>query len=156
MDPPVAPRLRVQGFDEDLLWPLPPHQVAALRALFPGSSIVIPSHTIIDLDDELEVLFEYKTVSGGIHPYDMGDWMLNSLTIDTVGDAASWTQVQEDAMAFGTTVHVLPSDAVGGAVTASYDDRSSTWESVDDCVLAFWNACSVHVAPITSGARAML
>ena len=27
---------------------------------------------------------------------------------------------------------------------------------VDACVVGFWNACSVHVAPITSGARATL
>ncbi|EQC40301.1 hypothetical protein SDRG_02203 [Saprolegnia diclina VS20] len=153
---PVAPRFRIQGFDEELLWPLPPHQVAALRALFPGTSSVIPQHKIIDLDDELAYRSEYKAVRCGINPWHNATHFIDSLTIDTVGDAASWTQVQEDAMAFGTTVHVLPSDAVGGAVTVSYDDRSSTWESVDDCVLGFWNACSVHVAPITSGVRAML
>ncbi|KDO25561.1 hypothetical protein SPRG_22231 [Saprolegnia parasitica CBS 223.65] len=77
------------------------------------------------------------------------------LTIDCVGTAAALTLPKSDDLTFGTKAHVLASDAVGGAVTVSYRDHTTQWDSVDDHVVAYYSeACSLDVAPIVSGTRA--
>ena len=81
---------------------------------------------------------------------------LDKLVIDTVDDAEAWKPMSTHVSHFGTMAVTLPSDAVGGAVTISHENRSTTWDTVADCLLGFFDTCSVHVAPITSGARATL
>ncbi|EQC34445.1 hypothetical protein SDRG_08214 [Saprolegnia diclina VS20] len=160
--PITVPHIRVQGLDEELLWPLPPHQVAALHALYSsGTSIVILCDMLFEADSD--AIYEHEDdadLDGVVDRLDQSDRAviiaLDKLVIDTTGDAEAWKPMSTHASLFGTMAVTLPSDAVGGAVTISYENRTTSWDTVDDCVLGFHDTCSVHVAPITSGARTTL
>lgn len=157
---PYTPKIQVNGMRDPLTWPLSAAQLAELSALYPGNPIRIPWTSITR--SCRENVFEH--LGKMLHPVrSMLPWGKDSigfkmLTIDRVGTAAAIELPNDfsDTNMYGIMVHVLPSDAVGGAVTVSYNDQTTVWDDVQDRQFAFNPACSVQVAPIVSGTRAAL
>ncbi|EQC40302.1 hypothetical protein SDRG_02204 [Saprolegnia diclina VS20] len=150
----LLPRIRVHGLDDDLTWPLPAAQLAALAAKFPGDAIVIPASSIQVVDP----MPDASDVISGLHPWGTMTWHLAYIAIDTHGVADVWRpSSRRDRQTFGTIVHVLSCDATGGVVTVTHDDEPPTsWQPTSNHTIAFYEKCSVHIAPITSGARVTL
>ncbi|EQC40339.1 hypothetical protein SDRG_02240 [Saprolegnia diclina VS20] len=156
---PYAPRIRVEGLDDELTWPLRDAQIAALALKYPGDPIFVPESAMIFVDNDM---FKHALgqddheVIRGLHPWGVYNITFTGLSIDRIGCPSAFDSTEPTDDTFGVQVHVLPSDVLGGAVTLAYEDRSTTWESVSDHMLGFYTACSLAVAPITAGARSVL
>ncbi|EQC27711.1 hypothetical protein SDRG_14464 [Saprolegnia diclina VS20] len=99
--------------------------------------------------------FEYDTIACGLklgaryYVYDFAHF-----AIDTVGSASALVPTSASPPGtFATLLYFMPSDCTGGAVTVTYDDRTTTYETLSGHSVVFFNTCHVSVAPITSGTR---
>ncbi|EQC40338.1 hypothetical protein SDRG_02239 [Saprolegnia diclina VS20] len=155
---PYTPNMHVNGMRVPLTWPLSAAQLAELSALYPGNPIRIPWTSIAQscTDNVFEHTRKMRHIVQSMHPWGNYDTGFQMLTIDRVGTAAAITLPNNFCDFFGIMVHVLPSDAVGGAVTVSYNGHTTAWDEVRDRQFAFNAACSLQVAPIVSGSRATL
>ena len=80
---------------------------------------------------------------------------LAHVAVDLTGDASKIKPAtrRPPRHTFATVVYFFPSTCVGGAVTITHGQRTTTFEALDGCCLSFYSSCDVTVAPITSGHR---
>ncbi|EQC40335.1 hypothetical protein SDRG_02236 [Saprolegnia diclina VS20] len=158
---PIAPRLYIKAIDGELTFPLSETQLAALAAQYPAEPMRIPSSDISFVGASAHELVDGALRAqqlSALHPWGKFSTSFSDLVIDRRGSVLAWTRdVEPEDHTFGTMVQMLPSTARGGAVTITCDDdRSTTYETVDDSLVSLYSACDVSVMPIVSGYRAAL
>ncbi|KDO21919.1 hypothetical protein SPRG_13101 [Saprolegnia parasitica CBS 223.65] len=144
-------------------WPLSTETVAALVATYPkrvpAKDVTIHNYHFFRGD-----FFVDSTILGALDPApDDSNYFsmaykptLAHFAIDLTGDASTLTPTtRPPPHTFATVVYFFPSTCVGGAVTISDDDWTTTFEALDGCFLSFYSTCNVTVAPITSGHRSI-
>ncbi|KDO29385.1 hypothetical protein SPRG_05922 [Saprolegnia parasitica CBS 223.65] len=146
-------RMTIHGIDVD--WPLAPAHAAALMAtdqlrVLPPAAITSCAH--LDNQDEWRhVLARLKL--DGLHPFHVE---LAHVAIDSVGSASALRAPHGPPRTFATLLYMCPSDCVGGAVTITFDDRTTTYDALLGEYVVYFNTCTVSVAPIVSGTRGVL
>ncbi|EQC27708.1 hypothetical protein SDRG_14461 [Saprolegnia diclina VS20] len=145
--------MAIHGVDVD--WPIAPALAASLMEASPEkTTLLLPPSAITssiyldhyqyswsDTIDELKLDASYV--------YDFAHF-----AIDAVGSASALMPTSASTPAtFATLLYFMPSDCTGGAVTITYEDRTTTYETLSGHAVVFFNTCHVSVAPITSGTR---
>ncbi|EQC37288.1 hypothetical protein SDRG_05512 [Saprolegnia diclina VS20] len=147
-------RMTICGIDVD--WPLSPEHAAALLTS-PDQLRVLPPAAVTScahLNNEeswSQVLDRLKLTD--YRPYDVE---LAHVALDGVGSASVLRALHGPAHTFATLLYFCPSDCVGGAVTITFDDRTTTFDALDGQYVVYLNTCTVAVAPIVSGTRGVL
>ncbi|KDO20173.1 hypothetical protein SPRG_14521 [Saprolegnia parasitica CBS 223.65] len=144
-------------------WPLSTETVAALIAAYPervpAKDVTVHNYHFFRGD-----FFVDSNILGALDPApDDSNYFsmaykptLAHFAIDLTGDASTLTPTSRPPPhTFATVVYFFPSTCVGGAVTISDDDWTTTFEALDGCFLSFYSTCQVTVAPITSGHRSV-
>ncbi|EQC31894.1 hypothetical protein SDRG_10412 [Saprolegnia diclina VS20] len=144
-------------------WPLSTETVAALMTTYPER---VPAKDVTihnsyhflrgDFFCECDLLGELDPAPDDSNYFSMAyNTRLAHFAIDLTGDASKLKPAtRPPRYTFATVVYFFPSKCVGGAVTISDNDWTTTFEAVDGCFLSFYSTCAVTVAPITSGHRA--
>ncbi|EQC31890.1 hypothetical protein SDRG_10408 [Saprolegnia diclina VS20] len=145
-------------------WPLSTETAGALMAKYPER---VPAQDVTihnsyhffhgDFFCECDLLGELDPAPDDGNYFSMAyNTRLAHFAIDLTGDASKLKPAtkRRPRHTFATVIYFFPSNCVGGAVTISDNDWTTTFEAVDGCFLSFYSTCDVTVAPITSGHRA--
>ncbi|KDO32302.1 hypothetical protein SPRG_02781 [Saprolegnia parasitica CBS 223.65] len=146
-------RMAIHGVD--VVWPLAPAQAASLLEASPDkATLFLPPSAIsssLYLDHKKysrnNTVYGLKPSAG--HVYDFAHF-----AIDAVGSASALVPTPASTPGtFATLLYFVPSDCIGGAVTITYEDQTTTYEARGGHSVVFFNTCHVSVAPITWGTR---
>ncbi|EQC26051.1 hypothetical protein SDRG_16117 [Saprolegnia diclina VS20] len=142
-------------------WPLSTETAGAIMTKYPER---VPAKDVAIDDRYFGALFQNSDILGELDPapdhsnyFSMAyEATLAHFAIDVTGDATKLKPAKKrrPRHTFATVIYFFPSNCVGGAVTISDNDWTTTFEAVDGCFLSFYSTCDVTVAPITSGHRA--